>query len=424
MATHVSKVLKLPVAKLGSWFHETYGTIEFSQADLDDFARNFHMNARGYEPYARYGHSEKGPGLHGGEPALAHMIDVFQEGDVLYGLFTPKTEKVVSEVENDEYRYISPEFVRCAYDRDTNARLGPLLLGVALTNSPSIPWLPRNTVIDAAMVATLTDGSEAFAVLYELVGEASVPDPNPIVEPVVAAEPVAEAPAAEQPAVEAAAEHESALDKFLSGLTGSLDAFSTKLEGFFAKAEAPIEEPKAEEQPEAPAAEPVVEEPKAEEQPQPEAPKAEEQAPAQSNDEVEALKLKLAAAETALGIAEAAKAAAETERKASEEKARQIEAARKREAYVAMLTDRADELIQKGLPPVAANKAKDLALALSNTETVMLGDAPINTVDAIFGLYSDLVGVVDLNTQKGATPPAQPKGSAWEKRIAALKAQA
>ncbi len=421
MATHVSKVLKLPVAKLGSWFHETYGTIEFSQADLDDFARNFHMNARGYEPYVRYGHSEKGPGLHGGEPALAHMIDIFQEGDVLFGLFVPKTEKVLGEVENDEYRYISPEFVRCAYDRDTNARLGPLLLGVALTNSPSIPWLPRNTVIDAAMVATLTDGSEAFAVLYELVGEASVPDPNPIVEPVVAAE----APAAEQPAAAPADEQETALNKFLNGLTGSLDAFSTKLEGFFAKAETQpqveVEEPKAEEQLEAPAAE-LIEEPKAEEQPQPEAPKTEEQEP--SNDEVEALKQKLAAVETALGIANAAKAAAETERKASEDKARQIEAARKRETFVAMLTDRVNDLVEKGLPPVAANKAKDLALALSNTETVMLGDAPINTVDAIFGLYSDLVGVVDLNTQKGATPPAQPKGSAWEKRIAALKAQA
>lgn len=413
MPQHIAKVLKLPVAKKGSWFHETYGVIDFSQADLDDFKRNFQQNARGYEPYARYGHSEKGPGLHGGEKALAHMIDVVQEDDVLYGLFAPKNETVVSEVENDEYRYISPEFVRCAYDRNTNARLGPLLLGVALTNSPSIPWLPRNVVVDADMVATLTDGSEAAAVLYELVEGAPVPDPNPVVEapaaelpaltPAVEAPPAAELPVAETP------------DTLLDKLFSRLDGFSTKLESYFA---GPVTPPA----PEAPAPE------LAEEQPQPEeiAPPMPDPNPPVDTNELEELKAKLAAAETAREIAEAAKAAAEQEKAEAEEAARQIEADRKRETYVAMLTDRQTELVKAGVPPAAAQKAKDLALALAGTETVMLGDAPVNVVDAIFGLYSDLVGTIDFK-QKGTTPPpptAPAVAESSRNRIAQIKAQA
>ena len=96
----MAKVLRLPVAKLGSWFHESKGLISFSEEDLAAIERNFNVNARGYEPYVRDGHNEQGAGIYDNEKARAHMFAVKREGDVLFGYFEPNDEKVVDEVES------------------------------------------------------------------------------------------------------------------------------------------------------------------------------------------------------------------------------------------------------------------------------------------------------------------------------------
>jgi hypothetical protein len=165
----MKKVLRIPIARLGAWHHPQYGVVKFSKEDFNSIIENFKINVRGYEPPLRYGHHEKGPGIHDGERALGHMIDVYQLSDVLWGVFDPNDEQVINEIEKGQYRYATAEIIRNAIDKFSGKKLGPFLKSHALTNTPFIPNLPRNIVDSSDSLAeVLSDGGEVSYVLSEL----------------------------------------------------------------------------------------------------------------------------------------------------------------------------------------------------------------------------------------------------------------
>ena len=158
--------LKIPIAKIGKWFHKNYGTVEFTQEDFDHIVGNFRANARGYEPYLRYGHNKKGAGIFSGEPAIGFLKEMQQLGDVLWGTFEPTTDEVVDEIRSGQYRYASAEVVRNATDKSTGKPLRIFLKGHTLTNEPFIPDLPRNGLADTQYLSE--DGTESQFCILEL----------------------------------------------------------------------------------------------------------------------------------------------------------------------------------------------------------------------------------------------------------------
>lgn len=160
--------LKIPIARMGKWHHPNYGQVSFNQEDFDAIIQNFEKNARGYEPYLRYGHHEKGPGIHDGEKALGHMVNAYQEGDILWGVFSPNNDQVVEEIRSGQYRYASAELIRNAMDKRTGELIRIFLKGHTLTNAPFVPDLPQNKIDYDDQVSFLSDGGTTTYYLSDI----------------------------------------------------------------------------------------------------------------------------------------------------------------------------------------------------------------------------------------------------------------
>jgi hypothetical protein len=436
----MAKLLKIPVAKMGSWFHETHGVITFSGNDLRALERNFRANVRGYEPYLKTGHNEKGPGIYDDEKAEAHLVDMIREGDTLFGLFEPHGEDVVNDVLGHKYRYSSAELIRSAKDRQTGLPIdGPILRGVALTNTPSIPHLPRNSVLDSDSLAQLLSDDHVVDTLTLLMSDdhgvlMSAETPTPETQPAVdaTAEPApagmlasikeaitegfkaiadtfkpaadaidADAKAAEKSAEELAADAEAAAATVAASIQTVTEEIAKTAEQLALEAElVTLREAAA-----------VAE--------------AARVAAEAKTAELEAAQT--AAAEKAAADAAAAEAAATqaaADQQAADEAAAATEAARKEGEFTQLLSDRVAACVGAGIPPLEAKKAQDLVLALrASTQTVMLSDKdePTDLVDAVFELLSDRVGVIDfgqagaVDAQAGKTQgaPANPAKSGY-----------
>ena len=139
-------MLKIPVAKLGSWVHTVYKKVEFTQRDFDDMIRNFKNDVLGFPPYCRYGHS-KYPNSVDAEPSVGEVKDLIQEGDVLYSIVEPNNDETVEEIRTKKYRFSSPELTRNFIDKNTGKNLGTVLTAISLTNAPFLPNLPDNQVL-------------------------------------------------------------------------------------------------------------------------------------------------------------------------------------------------------------------------------------------------------------------------------------
>lgn len=441
----LSKLIKLPVAKLGSWFHESLGVISFSQSDLDDIKRNFEDNARGYEPYVRYGHHERGPGVFQGERALAYCVHMAQEGDVLWGYFKPVDAVVLEEIEQEHYRYSSSEFIKNARDRETNAPLGRLLLGVALTNSPSVPWLPRNTVVQVDTLALrLSDDLEPLAFPMELENSTVMMSENDT--PSYSEQPEQETEASEtEQMAEAPAAQEESQPNLLMRTLAQLTQFMQRIETVLSKQGELAQMPENEEmqsdmpQPEAPTEEAseaeVMEQEALSEAAAPEAVEAEEEAkpeeampesePAPEEDKEEQEESAEDEMQARLMAAEAALQAAQAELAAKAEEAQKLEKAYKDREFALMLSDRVKAVVAQGVPPAAAEKAAQLVNSLhTQAETLMLSDRQVSLVDAVFELLSDHPGTVSFE-QAGTVEANQSISvNPWLKRTEGLKAQA
>lgn len=138
------KYLRVPIALKGKWEHQTYGTVEFNQQDFNDIIANWSSAKAGYDPPLYIGHPINTDTVEGA-PAAGWPDQIYQEGDVLYGLFTPTSEELFTDVQQQRYRYASAEVIREAKDKETGDRIGTLLVGTALTNRPFLP-LREHTV--------------------------------------------------------------------------------------------------------------------------------------------------------------------------------------------------------------------------------------------------------------------------------------
>ncbi|MFB6282855.1 MAG: phage protease [Halobacteria archaeon] len=130
--------VKLPIAKKGEWKHPLYGDVEFSDQELAQIKENIESNVLGWEPPVFYGHPERG-----GAAAEGFLADVEQNEDTLYGIWNVNQD-AYQEIQNGRYRYSSSEFMPDYQDKTTGESVGTVLTGMALTNQPFIPNLPRN----------------------------------------------------------------------------------------------------------------------------------------------------------------------------------------------------------------------------------------------------------------------------------------
>jgi hypothetical protein len=131
--------LKVPVAPLGEWSHPVYGKVSFTQQDFDDIVENFNEGKAGFDPPLFLGHPQSSEVLEG-EPSEGWPDKLTQEGDVLFAYYSPTDEKLFEDVEKKRYRYASAEVLRNARDRQSGEKIGTLLVGLALTNRPFLPF--------------------------------------------------------------------------------------------------------------------------------------------------------------------------------------------------------------------------------------------------------------------------------------------
>lgn len=145
------RMLKIPVARIGTFVHPRYGMVNFNQQDFDDMKSNFANDEAGFTPFSRYGHSKFSSDvantLVDAEPKNGNLRQLVQEGDVLFGIYEPINDKVIQEVKNGEYTGASAEVLRHAISKKDGRPIGTLLTSHALTNAPFIPGMPTNQVL-------------------------------------------------------------------------------------------------------------------------------------------------------------------------------------------------------------------------------------------------------------------------------------
>ncbi len=133
-------MVKIPIAKKGSWFHDVHGLVSFSDNDFAEIKKESSKEVLGFTPYITYGHPTNLPYESvDAELKKGDLTGWEEKDDVLFGLFDAK-EDVVSLINNKDYEYSSGEFLRNYKDKFTGANKGTVLMRVALTNSPFIPF--------------------------------------------------------------------------------------------------------------------------------------------------------------------------------------------------------------------------------------------------------------------------------------------
>jgi hypothetical protein len=139
--------LKVPVAKLGEWNNIAYGKISFTQKDFEEIVKNFNNDELGFEPPIYYGHSRGKDG----HPSQGILVKLEQMGEVLFGYWEVNKD-TYRLVEDGTYRYSSAEL---AYDLPSKTKsevLKVVLYGMALTNIPFIPNMPRTQALEGANI--------------------------------------------------------------------------------------------------------------------------------------------------------------------------------------------------------------------------------------------------------------------------------
>ena len=149
--------LKIPVARLGTWYHPKYGIVQFSQNDFNQMIDNFENDELGFPPYMRYGHDTGEIGVVDDEPSRGYITCLSQEGSILYSYVVPTDLGAASDVQEQRMRFASAELVRRMPSKTDGSNLGTVLTAIALTNSPYVPNLPEAEV--------LSQSEEGFFVL-------------------------------------------------------------------------------------------------------------------------------------------------------------------------------------------------------------------------------------------------------------------
>lgn len=132
-------ILKVPIAKVGSWAHPTYGTVAFSPEDFDAAITNFNVGALGFEPHLSFGHLDEEPNSTDSARKRGNLKYLMKDGDSLDGYFSVP-RGVAEAVAEGEYEYSSGEFIRNLMDKNSGEYRGMAISRVALTNTPYLPW--------------------------------------------------------------------------------------------------------------------------------------------------------------------------------------------------------------------------------------------------------------------------------------------
>jgi hypothetical protein len=132
-------ILKVPIARVGSWKHDTYGTVAFTAQDFSDAITNFNEGALGFEPHLTFGHLDEEPNSTDSARKRGDLKYLMVDGDNLDGYFNvpPGTADIVA---GGGYEYSSGEFIRNLLDKGNGERRGMAISRVALTNTPYLPW--------------------------------------------------------------------------------------------------------------------------------------------------------------------------------------------------------------------------------------------------------------------------------------------
>jgi phage I-like protein len=130
------------LAVAGSFVSKRYGEFAIAADDLQMMAENFQPDVTPID----YDHLTQDPRSPGDGIAAGWMkrVEVRDDGNTLWGLveWTPDAEK---RIENREYRFISPSFMK-DYTTATGEKVGTKLLAAALTNLPFLPEMAAVTL--------------------------------------------------------------------------------------------------------------------------------------------------------------------------------------------------------------------------------------------------------------------------------------
>lgn len=133
-------MLRVPIAKKGNLHHNVHGIVSFTDQDFEEIKRESSKEVLGFTPYITYGHPTDLPyNTIDAELKKGDLKGWEEKDDILFGLFDAK-EDALALVKNKEYEYSSGEFLRNYKDKFTGQNKGTVLMRVALTNSPFIPF--------------------------------------------------------------------------------------------------------------------------------------------------------------------------------------------------------------------------------------------------------------------------------------------
>lgn len=139
-------LLKVPIAKEGTWFHPQYGSVKFSLDDLENIKENFEKNILSHTPYITFGHVDEEPFSIDSHRKRGDLKELFIDDSTLFGIFKAKPEAYES-VEKGHYEFSSCEVIRGFRNKDSGEEVGSVLLRVALTNSPYLPFSTEEKVM-------------------------------------------------------------------------------------------------------------------------------------------------------------------------------------------------------------------------------------------------------------------------------------
>jgi len=139
LSTLTSNLIKVPFVKKGSWKHDVYGKVEFTDKDITELVQNYKNNVTGFTPYLTLGHLDEELNSTDSHRKRGNLQDIVVEGDTTFGIFKVSNE-VYARVKKGEYEYSSGEFHRKFKDKNSGKEVGTTVLRVALTNSPFLPF--------------------------------------------------------------------------------------------------------------------------------------------------------------------------------------------------------------------------------------------------------------------------------------------
>jgi hypothetical protein len=160
-------MVRIPIAKVCSYKHPVYGEVVFTEKDLSELKANLDKRVLGFEPPLFLGHPIN-DGTIEGHPAEGFFSHYEEQDGILFGFFEIVEEETYNSVDKGRYRYSSGEFVRNYQDKNSGEDVGLVFIGMALTNRPFIPDLPRNEALSEGNNSTQNTIKNVFFLSEEI----------------------------------------------------------------------------------------------------------------------------------------------------------------------------------------------------------------------------------------------------------------